>query len=399
MLLDVELAWVFLRRRTGLLLRGTALAALLGIALATMALVITLALMEGYSQSIATALQRGNAHIVGFAPGGLEYYEALILAQKIGNNPGVRGASPVCYITALAEDPSEPFRPRPIVIKGVGSPPRFIGLNQWPDTSSGAEISSGIGFELARHLKLKTGDILRVKLPPKPGSWLMPQIILKVLSTFRLDFSEFDRRWVVVPLKDLLAVLPSLKTAGIEIMLDDPGAVEAVREELEQIAPKLLFSDWREMNASLFSALRWQTLSLFVVLSLVVAVASFQVSSALVVLSIDKRRSTGMLQAMGATRGRVWRILSMAGFFLGSAGLVFGLLVGAGICEILNITRAVRFPEDLARIYLIDHVPFILSFSNMAAIAGISLGLIIAASLWPALRSARMDPSRAIKAV
>jgi len=399
MLLDIELAWVFLRRRTGLLLRGTALAALFGIALATMALVITLALMEGYSQSIARALQRGNAHLVGFVPGGMDYEEALLLAQKIGKIDGFRFASPVCYVPALAEDPSEPSRPRPIVIKATAFPPPFLGLNQWPDNPASAEISAGIGFELARHLGLKNGDNLRVKMPPKPGSWLMPQIVLKLLSTFRLDFSEFDRRWVVVPLKDLLAVLPNLKTAGIEIMLDDPTAVETAREKLERIAPKLLFTDWREMNISLFSALRWQTLSLFVVLSLVVAVASFQVSSALVVLSIDKRRSTGMLQAMGATQGRVWRILSMAGFFLGSVGLAIGLLAGAVVCEILNITRAVRFPEDLARIYLIDHVPFILSLSNMAAIAGISLVLIMVASLWPALRSARLSPARAIKAV
>lgn len=396
MMLDIELAWAFLRRRSGLLLRGTALAALLGIALATMALVITLALMEGYSRSIATALQRGNAHLVGFSPQGLELERAEALTRKISAVRGVRRASPVVYLTALARDPAQPSRPLPIILKGVGSPPPFTGLSSW---SSKKELGGSIGFELARHLAAEPGDTMRLQLPPALGSWIMPSISLRVLSTFRLDFSEFDRRWVIVALDKLLVALPNLKTGGIEISLDDPQAVDEAREKLEKLAPELLFTDWRDMNISLFSALRWQTLSLFVVLSLVVAVASFQVSSALVVLSIDKRRSTGMLQAIGATPGRVWRILSMAGIFLGMGGLSLGLVAGGLICKLLTLGHIVRFPEDLARIYLIDHVPFLLNFFNMAAIAGICLILITIASIWPAYRSAHMDPAQAIKAV
>lgn len=106
-----------------------------------------------------------------------------------------------------------------------------------------------------------------------------------------------------------------------------------------------------------------------------------------------------MLQAMGATPSRVWRILTMCGVFLGSTGLVFGLLTGTVICRILTVTRAIRFPEDLARIYLIDHVPFLLSFSHLAAITGVCFVLIVLASIWPAYRSAHLDPAEAIKAV
>lgn len=396
MKLDLEIAWAFLRRRSGLLLRGTALAAFLGIALATMALVITLALMEGYSQSIAQALQRGNAHLVGFSPAGMEMVEAEKTAASFRKAAGVRRAAPVVYVTALARDQSHPSRPLPIVLKGVSTPPPFLHLKDWPLSE---RLSGSPGFELARHLGLKKGDRISVQLPPAEGSWIMPTLSIHLLAPFRLDFSEFDRRWLIVPLDHLIQALPRLKIAGIEVLLDDPQAVDQAREELEKMAPKLLFTDWREMNISLFSALRWQTISLFIVLSLVVAVASFQVSSALIVLSIDKRKTTGMLQAMGATPARVWRILTIAGIFLGSAGLGLGLVAGAAVCRLLTITRAIRFPEDLARIYLIDHVPFLLSFRDLAAISGICLLLIIAASIWPAYRSARLDPARAIKSV
>jgi len=396
MKLDLEIAWAFLKRRSGGLLRGTALAALFGIALATMALVITLALMEGYSNSISRALQRGNAHLVGFAPAGLKLDEAGKLAAEFETVSGVRRASPVVYLTALARDPKHPSRPLPIVIKGVSSPPAFTGIKQWPATE---ELTGCPGFELARHLGLQSGSFLDLQLPPARGSWIMPALRLKMLQSFRLDFSEFDRRWLVVPLDRLLAALPKHNVAGIEVVLDRPREVDAAREKLEALAPKLLFTDWREMNISLFSALKWQTISLFIVLSLVVAVASFQVSSALVVLSIDKRRSTGMLQAIGATPWRIRRILTMAGVMLGSGGLVLGMLAGAFVCRVLTLTRAVRFPEDLARIYLIDHVPFLLNGKNMAAIAGVCLLLIIVASVWPAYRSAKMEPARAIRAV
>jgi len=106
-----------------------------------------------------------------------------------------------------------------------------------------------------------------------------------------------------------------------------------------------------------------------------------------------------MLQAIGATPWRIRRILTMAGVILGSGGLVLGMMVGALVCRVLTLTQAVRFPEDLARIYLIDHVPFLLNGKNMAAIAGVCLLLIIVASVWPAYRSAKMEPARAIRAV
>jgi len=396
MLLEIELAWVFLKRRKGLLLRGTALAAFFGIALATMALVITVSLMEGYSESISMALQRGNAHIVGFSPGGMNLKEAQVLSGKFSVMDNVRRATPVCYITALAEDPKDPARPLPVVLKAVDVPPAYTGLSAWPE---GNFIGASAGFELARHLDLHEGSDLGISLPPRPGSWLMPRLRIRLLSVFRLDFSEFDQRWIVLPLDRMLDAVPDLKTSGIEIILDDPDIVAETRKSLEQRAPELFFSDWREMNSSLFSALRWQTISLFVVLSLVVAVASFQLSSALIVLSIDKRRSTGMLQAMGATPGRIWRILGMSGFFLGLGGVVFGILLGSVSCWVLNVTRAVRFPEDLARIYLIDHVSFLVSLPGIGAIVGICLSLVLFASLWPAYRSSRMTPAAAIKAV
>ncbi len=396
MMLDVELAVRFLKKRAGLLLRGTALAALVGIALATMALVITLALMAGYRQAIAGALQQGNAHLVGFAPLGLEQNEVAETSRSIAAIDGVTRAEGVTYVAGLAEVKGDPGRPLPVVLKAVAGPPGFTAIDEWPPAPP---IRGAIGAGLATHLGVGVGDRVTVQLPPAPGSWVLPVVTLEIIDVFSLSFFEFDNRWIVVPLNAILEAAPGLSIAGIEVELADPLAVDKARTVLEAAQPSLVFTDWREMNRALFAALRWQTMSLFVVLTLVVAVASFQVSSALIVLAIDKRRTAGMLQALGATGGRIWRILTLAGITLGGAGVAIGAGLGVATAAVLTVTRTVRFPEHLAKVYMVDHVSFIVMPLHLAAVVGVCLGLVVCASAWPALQSARRDPAAALRAV
>jgi lipoprotein-releasing system permease protein len=222
---------------------------------------------------------------------------------------------------------------------------------------------------------------------------------ITVAGTFSLAFAEFDQEWVLVPLDRVSEVMPDVGAAGIEVELDNPMGVDRVRAPLEDAFPNLLFTDWREMNRSLFAALRWQTLSLFVVLSLVVAVASFQVSSALVVLAIDKRRAAGTLQALGATPNLVRRVLLLSGLILGSIGMVLGLAAGCAASWILSTFRVVRFPEGLARVYMVDSIPFHPVWSDLAAVSAVCTVLVALASFWPAWRASREDPVTSLKSV
>ena len=356
-LLDLELAVRFLRRRVGPLLRGTALAALIGICLASMALVVTLALMEGYTQAIG---------------GRLTLSEADGIASRLAGATGVTRTAAVTYLAALAEDATDPASPLPVVVKAVVSPPRYLELGSWPEQGM---IPAAVGAGLARALNLTPGSELLVQIPPAAGSWVFPILRLEVVTIFTLSFTEFDDRWVVVPLERVLEAVP------------------------DTLATELVFTDWREMNRPMFAALRWQTLSLFVVLTLVVAVASFQISSALVVLAIDKRRTAGMLKARGATPLRVWRVLVFAGVLLGCLGVACGLICGTAISVLLTMTKAVRFPDHLAQVYLVDHVPFIVTPGHLASVAAVCFTLVVVASAWPALATARQNPAAALRAV
>lgn len=393
--LALDLAIRFLRRRTGRLLRGTALAAFVAVALAVAALVITLALMRGYTDAISAALQRGNAHMVGFAGYRMSAAESIGFARQMIEVEGVRKATPVTYLSGLIDDPAEPSRPLPITIKAVQDPPAYTGLESWPQTQLMPVV---LGARLAAQIGARTGEITTIRLPPTAGTWIVPSLRLQIAGSFSLAFAEFDEQWVLIPLGRVHEVMPDIGAAGVELELDDPMAIERVREPLELAFPKLLFTDWREMNRSLFAALRWQTLSLFVVLSLVVAVASFQVSSALVVLAIDKRRATGTLQALGGTPALVRRVLLLSGLLLGGVGLGLGLAFGCIASWILSTFRVVRFPEGLARVYMVDSIPFHPVWYDLLAVAVVGLVLVCLASWWPAWRASREDPVSALRA-
>ena len=396
MRLELELAIRFLRRRTGLLLRGTSLAAFAGVALATAALVITLALMNGYTEAIATALQRGNAHLVGFSPRPLTSAQAQSVTRGLIEVDGVRRVTPVTYLSGLLEDPENLTNPMPITIKAVARPPAYTGLDQWPSTEL---IPAVFGIRLAATLGLDDGATVTVRLPPESGSWILPTVPLHVAGTFQLAYSEFDESWIVAPLGRVLESVPGTSVAGVEVELENALAVERTRFELEAIEPNLVFADWRDMNRALFAALRWQTLSLFVVLSLVVAVSSSQVSSALVVLAINKRRAAGMLHALGATPARIRRVLLFSGVILGGAGIVAGIVIGCLASWLMTVMRVVRFPRGLARVYLVDFIPLQPEPLHLVAVVGVCLALVFVASLWPAWKTSREDPIAALKAV
>lgn len=396
MKLELELALRFLRRRRGLL-RGTALAALAGVALATAALVVTLALMTGYRQAIATALQRGNAQIVGFSPQPMSPAEAVTLAKRLRRIRGVRAVGPVSYLSGLLEDPREPSNPVVVVVKAVGEPPAYTHLTGWPKVDG--ELPAVLGYRLARKVGAGPGGRIRLLLPPKGGGWVLQTLTFRVAGDFHLDFSEFDERWIVAPLDGVLRILPETGVAALEVELDDPMAVGRVRPEVERAAPSLMVTDWLGMNPALFAALRWQTISLFVVLALVAAVASFQVSSALVIVGAEKRRTSGMLQALGATPRRVRHILLLVGCMLGGAGVGTGMGVGWLVSVVMTRLRVIHFPPGLAKVYMVETIPLEVTAGQMMIILSVCLAVVFLASLGPARRAAALDPVAALRSV
>jgi lipoprotein-releasing system permease protein len=202
-----------------------------------------------------------------------------------------------------------------------------------------------------------------------------------------------------VPLGRLLHVLPGAGATGLEIALDDPMDAQKLRPAVERALPGLIVTDWFDMNPALFAALKWQTLSLFIVLSLVAAVASFQVSSALVIVSVEKRKTSGALQAMGAPPRLVQRVLMLVGCMLGAAGALAGIGFGWIVSLVMTHFRLLSFPPGLAKVYMVEFIPLRVTPLHLAAVVAVSTVIIAFASWWPARQAARMDPVTALRSV
>ncbi|MGZ5431053.1 MAG: ABC transporter permease, partial [Thermoanaerobaculia bacterium] len=183
-----------------------------------------------------------------------------------------------------------------------------------------------------------------------------------------------------------------------EMKLVRPSAsgetVAAVRKLLGENATVL---DWKILNRDLFEALAVQQTLLFVVLTLIVAVAAGTVVSSLVVLLAEKTREVGVLAALGAPPALVARTFRLSGMLLGGTGLALGVFFGILVCFLLTVFRAVRFPPEIAKVYYLSWMPFRPEPLHVFGILAIGFLLVLGASALPARRAARMNPADALR--
>jgi lipoprotein-releasing system permease protein len=220
------------------------------------------------------------------------------------------------------------------------------------------------------------------------------------VQVFHTGFSELDERWVVADLDALERRVAGLTASGLEVRLRDPERAGAMREEIQAICgPAALVETWQETpsNQALFAALKWQKLSLAVVLSLVLGVAAFEVAGALVVLVTEKRRAIGVLLALGSTPALVRRTLILAGGTLGSMGVAGGIALGLAIVATLTALGIPRFPPEIASIYMVDRIPLLVTPGDVAIVVALSVAEVFLASLLPARRAASRDPSEVLR--
>jgi lipoprotein-releasing system permease protein len=208
-----------------------------------------------------------------------------------------------------------------------------------------------------------------------------------------------DDGWAVVPLAVFERLAPPGARQGVwEMKLVRPSSsgetVTAARKLLGENATVL---DWKILNRDLFEALAVQQTLLFVVLTLIVAVAAGTVVSSLVVLLAEKTRDVGVLAALGASPVLVARTFRLSGMLLGGSGLVLGVLFGLVVCFLLTVFRVVRFSPEIAKVYYLSWMPFRPEPLHVLGILAIGFLLVLAASALPARRAARMNPADALR--
>ncbi|MEP0772777.1 MAG: ABC transporter permease [Acidobacteriota bacterium] len=383
------LALRLVRRRSTPLLRSSALAALIAVALGVAALVVVLALMTGYGDALRAGIMTATGDAVVLPPPG---DSPALTAARLRREPALLRLGEVAYLPGLLQ--KEEGSPVVVTVKAGGSG-RIAALP--PDDGDGP-LAVAVGQGVARRLGLAEGEVALLQTAVEGVG--LRSVTVKIADVFETGFAELDEGWVLTsfaPLADRLGRLPG---GAVEVWFQDRKQVESLRERVEKICgPGCLLTTWEESeaNRALFAALTWQKLSLALVLSLVVAVGAFEVAAALVVLVTEKRRTLGVLLAVGAQPRLIRRTFLLAGTLLGSAGVGAGLALGIGVVGLLTLLKIPSFPPDVASVYMVERIPFHLRVSDLAVVLAVGILEVAVASYVPARKVARRDPSEVLR--
>jgi lipoprotein-releasing system permease protein len=279
-----------------------------------------------------------------------------------------------------------------VSVRANSRPPSFVRL---PATQAAGPLEVAVGRGVARRLGASRGDALALQVV---AGGTPRAVATRVGQVFSTGFAELDERFVVADLSELRRRVPSLAGGGLEVWLADPEHAGALRDRVEQACGRgALVSTWQESNRNLFAALRWQKISLGLVLSLVLGVGAFEVASALVVLVTEKRREFGVILALGGQPRLLRRTLLLAGGALGATGVLVGMLLGVALVLVLGLLGVPHFPPGIASIYMVETIPLRLLPGDLTAILALSLVEVLLAALVPAYRASRREPVEVLR--
>jgi lipoprotein-releasing system permease protein len=382
-----------------------------GILLGVATLVVVMAVMNGFRTELLEKILGINGHlIVQSADGELTNYGEV--ADRIAAVPGVTAALPIIEGQALASGLSDSSSG--VLVRGVRGPDllsmeKVAGTVQNGGGLLDFDNSGGvaIGSVLAQNLGLSTGDRLTLVSPRGAVTPMgtAPRIkAYPVVAIFQIGMSEYDATYVFMPLSEAQLYFNKGDSAqAIEVYVDDPDGIGAMRPPIEAAAGRSVYStDWRQRNVTFFSALEVERNVMFIILTMIVFVAALNIISGLIMLVKDKGRDIAILRTMGATRGAILRVFFITGASIGTVGTLAGLLLGILICAnvealrhfITWITRTEIFSPEL---YFLSQLPAEMDPGETTAIVLMALGLSFLATLYPAWRAARLDPVEALR--
>jgi lipoprotein-releasing system permease protein len=407
-------AWRYLRnkRKNG----GVALIAIISFAavmLAVFALITVMSVMNGFRAELLGRMLGFNGHVYAQGPL-LNGPDRDGVIKRIKAVPGVTQAAPMVEAQAMVIGPSQVSG---AIVRGV-TPQDLRGMKM---ISSNIKRGSLVGFgegeyggdivligdRMARNLGLSVGDAITLISPSGPATAFGTSTREKdytVGGIFSVGMSQFDESFVYMALPQAqLFFGRDTSIDYVEIKVVDPDKAKDLKPSIEQASgPGAFVQDWIDKNSSYFNALQVERKVMRLILFFIVAIATLNIISALVMLVKNKSRDIAILRTMGASQASILRIFVMAGASIGLSGTLAGLLLGVLFCA--NITAIQAFVEWLtgtavfsADIYFLAHIPAKIDWGEVAGIVGISTAMSILATLPPAIRASRLDPVEALR--
>jgi lipoprotein-releasing system permease protein len=380
-----------------------------GIALGVAALIVVLSVMNGFQKEVTDRMLSVLPHIEMFDQrGATADWQAA--ARETFRNPEVKGASPFVETQGMLMSDGVM---RPAQVRGVlpseegrvSDVPRNVKQGSFAALQPGA-YNIVLGLELAKGLDLKVGDkvTMAVARTDGPVEVTTPRLVnFTVAGIFESGHFEFDSSLAFVHLLDAqdLANIPG--PSGLRLRIADMQQAPLVARELTRsMAGGWYIRDWSQQNATWFAAVQSQKRMMFIILTLIIAVAAFNLVATLVMTVTDKQADIAILRTLGAPPRSIMKIFMIQGALVGLIGTLAG--IGLGVLVALNVDVIVPFIERLLGvhflskdIYLISAVPSDLRWTDVLGIGGVSVLLAFVATLYPSFAAARVKPAEALR--
>ena len=410
---ELALGWRYTRagratRRNGFIsfISGVSM---LGIALGVAALIIVLSVMNGFQKEVRDRMLSVVSHIEIFAPAGAAMPDVARTMQEARSNPQVVGAAPFVAAQALLARGEDM---KGALVRGI-DPAHEGEVTELATANAQAiaqllpgEFRVVLGAELARLLGVGVGDVVTLIAPSGQvtPAGVVPRLKqMTVAGTFDSGHYEYDSALVLLHHQDAERIFRLEGPTGIRLKLKDLHQARAVAHQLAaSLSGDLLIRDWTQQNKTWFAAVELEKRMMFIILTLIVAVAAFNLVSTLVMTVTDKRADIAILRTLGASPRSIMGIFVVQGAMVGVigtlSGLLLGLLVAVNIDVIVpaleSLLQANFLPKD---IYLISKMPSDPQSSDIMPIAIISLVLSFLATLYPSWRASRVNPAEALR--
>lgn len=396
------------RRQEGLVSLST-LISFLGIAFGVATLIIVMAVMNGFREDILSRVLGIDAHINVVGPQG-RLTDHAVLAKKVSSISGVVSVAPLIDGQAMA---SYGGRAAGAEIRGI----RPQDLAQRPIVSESivdgdlAEFRGGrgvvIGSRLAGKLGLRIGDRISLIAPRRHGDGISLIPLMRafpIAATFNVGMYEYDSTFVFMPMGMARRYFAMPDTvSGLEVMIDGPGLAKVIKAEISRAIGKAgKVESWQDAKASLFNALQVERVVMFLILSLIIVIAAFNIVSSLIMMVKKKGRDVAILRTMGATQGMVMRLFIITGASVGIVGTAAGLGLAFLFLENMDSVREwffwlSRFDAFQSMASFLARLPARVDLSEVIVVVVMGFVLSILATLYPSWRAARLDPAEALR--
>jgi lipoprotein-releasing system permease protein len=372
-----------------------------GVLIGVMALIIVLAVMNGFESDLRNRILGTYAHIqiLSEEGEGISNYESII--SRLERTEDVLGAAPYVYGQGMLVSGKED---EGVVIKGIvpGEEKKVSKLSEniahgtfhFPESNSIL-----IGIELARRLGLSLEAEVTL-IPPLlvdvPWGKIPKFEIFKISGIFESGMYEYDSSLVYISLSAAQKLFGlGERVSGVEIKLDDIYSAPRVAKKIgEKLVYPLWAKTWMEAHRNLFSALKLEKVTMFIILVLIILVAAFNIASTLIMVVMEKTRDIGILKSMGATRGSIRAIFTLEGLIIGAIGTVLGCLGGFFACKALAEYQFIKLPSD---IYYINTLPVQIRAGDFLYISLFALAISLLATIYPAYQASRLKPVEALR--